>query len=610
MQRNTLAALIAGLFTLPVQAEEIPLLDEIVVTATRIPQSRAEVFADVHVLSAQALKNAGQASLSELLQSQPGIEVTSNGGPGQPANLMLGGYSGSHTLVLIDGFRIGSATLGSTPLEQLIPAGFDRVEVMRGSGSHLYGSDAMGGVLQLLTPVGSGEPRLHGSAGLGSFDTKRLDAGLSGAFGSTHFAFDLGRLDSDGYDATNANVPFGAHNPDKDGFRNDHALLRIGTSLADRHQLNLIAYRTQGVARYDDSAGANDTHSDSTEGLLGLTLQSHLNAGWESRLRVGASTDDARYFTSFGTTEYHSEQRQYTWQNDFEFDTSHVQASLERLEQTVSGSVAYTTRERDNTALVLAAHTRFIQHNLELAWRHDHNSQFGDKDTGALGYAWRIAPDWKAGARIATAFKAPAFNDLYYPNDGFAQGNPNLKPEQSVSRELRLDGRVGKGAIQLSCHDDRVTDLILWQFDSGLGIFTPSNVNNARLTGCGMSYARPVAGWNGRAGFDWQHVRDDMTGNDLPWRAPRRFTLSLDRKMANWEIGADLSAVARRYNDAANTQRLPAYLLANLTAAYSVNADWRIEGRLANVSDQRYELIHGYNTPERNLFIGLRYQPH
>ena len=610
MQYNTLVAglVLAGALVAPARAQDIPTLDEIVVTATRIPQSRGEVLADVRVLDREAIASAGQASLAELLQSQPGIEIISNGGPGQPGSLMLGGYSGSHTLVLLDGFRIGSATLGLTQLVQIVPAGFARVVVMRGAGSHLYGSDAMGGVLQLFSPRGEGAPRLHAAAGLGDFGTKRFDAGMGGGEERLSFSLDAGRLLSDGYDATNAKVPFGAHNPDKDGFRNDHVLLRAGIALAADHQLDLVGYHTRGWSDYDDSAGPHDTRSDTTEEVLGLTLRSRLSDTWDSLLRAGRTTDDASFYTSFGNTDYHTDQYQYAWQNDWRLGASRIQASLERLEQSVSGSVAYTTRDRDNTGLVLSGQTRQGDHALELTWRHDHNSQFDDRDTGALGYAWLGLPGWRVSARIASAFKAPSFNDLYYPNDGFAQGNPNLDPEQAFSRELALDGALGGGALRVACHDDRVTDLILWQFDAGLALFTPGNVNDARLTGCGISYARAVAGWKGRAGFDWQRARDDATGNDLPWRAPRRLTLAMNRDFGDWELGGEVTAVDARYNDAANTERLSGYTLVTLGAAYQLAPEWRIEGRLANALDQDYEQVRGYNTPERNLFVGIRYQ--
>lgn len=609
MRRPLLAALMGSLLALPARAGDPPLLEDIVVTASRIPQSRSEVLADVRVLDQATLASAGQATLTELLQSQPGMEIVSNGGPGQPTSLMLGGYSGGHTLVLLDGFRIGSATLGSTPLEQLIPAGFERVEVMRGAGSHLYGSDAMGGVLQLFSSRGDGKPGIHAAAGLGGFDTRRFDAGFRAGGEGLSISLDGGRLTSDGYDATNATAPFGVHNPDRDGFRNDHALLRADVSLARDHRLDLVGYRTHGRTRYDDGPGLNDTRSDMVEQLWGLTLRSRLADAWDSQVRLGHSTDDARFFTSFGDTDYHTGQRQYAWQNDLRLGHGRLQASLERLEQTVDGSVAYTTRERVNTGLALSGQVRLGDHGLEVAWRHDRNSQFGDHDTGALGYAWMGLPGWRLSARLATAFKAPAFNDLYYPNDGFSQGNPNLRPEQAVSREVALDGNVGGGALRLACHDDRVSDLILWQFDTGLLLFTPGNVNDARLTGCGAGYSRTVAGWNGRAGFDWQHARDGATGNDLPWRAPRRLTLALDRNLGDWRLGGELTAVSARFNDAANTQRLPGYALLTLSLGYVPAPGWRIEGRLANALDQRYELVRGYNTPERNLFVTLSYQP-
>ncbi|MCU0809380.1 MAG: TonB-dependent receptor, partial [Candidatus Contendobacter sp.] len=557
----------------------------------------------MRVLGPETIAAAGQASITDLLQSQPGIEIVANGGLGQPTNVLLGGYSGSQTLVLVEGFRVGSATLGMTPLDQFLPTGFERIEVLRGAGSHLYGADAMGGVLQFFAPRGEGKPRLHASAGLGDWSTRRFDAGLRGSLEQLSFSLDAGRLLSDGMDATNAKAPFGIHNPDHDGFRHDHLLLSGGLILTPEHRLDLVGYRTQGHSEYDDGAGPNDTHSEVVQELLGLTLRSRLSDIWLSELRAGLSQDDSRFFTSFGDSKYKTDQRQYAWQNDWRLGASRVQASVDRLEQSVSGSVAYTTQERDNTGLVLSGQTRQGDHALELTWRHDDNSQFGNHNTGALGYAWLGLQGWRLSARLASAFRAPSFNDLYYPDDGFSIGNPDLDPEESFSREIALEGGVAGGLLRLACHDDRVSDLILWQFDAGVGKFTPDNVYKVNLTGCGIHYSGRLAGWNGRVGFDWQRAEIDATNKDVPWRSPRRLTLAAHRSFDAWELGAELTASDKRYNDAANTQRLSGYTLVTLNAAYRLASEWRIEGRLANALNQDYELVHGYNTPERNLFV-------
>lgn len=612
MQRTPLAIAL-GLLLAPIPAlalpEESVLLQEIVVTASRIPQERDHALAEVHVLDHKTLALAGQGSLTDLLQAQPGMEIVGNGGPGQTSSLMLGGYSGGHTLVLIDGLRIGSATLGSSPIEILRPAGFDRVEVLRGAGSHLYGSDAMGGVLHLLTRPGRGEPRLQASVGLGSFDTRSASVGVSGGGERLDVSFEAGYLETDGYDTTNDDVPFAQHNPDKDGFRHNHALLRADLRLNPDHRLSLTGYHTRGVTRYDDGAGANDTRNENREQVLGLTLHSRLLPSWDSQLRVGTGTDKSQAYMSFGYAEYTTRQNQYTWQHDLNRETYRLQAVLERLEQSVGGTVAYTTSRRDNDALALSGEVRRGGHALELAWRHDSSTQYGEQDTGALSYAWRFQPDWRLNLRLASAFKAPAFNDLYYPDDGFAVGNAGLGPERSRSRQLALEGRLGEGQARLACHDDTVEGLILWQFDAGPFRFTPSNVNRARLTGCGVHYDHRLGNWKLRAGLDWQDARDAASDNALPWRTPRRFTLGLQRRTGAWEWSGDLSAAATRHNDSANTQRLPGYALVNLAAAWRAAPDWRIEARLANALDSHYTLVRGYNTPERNLFLTLRYQP-
>ncbi|MEW5943827.1 MAG: TonB-dependent receptor [Pseudomonadota bacterium] len=593
--------------------EEIPLYrgEEIVVTATRTPQPVSALLGDISVITAEEIARAGQSSLVELLQYQPGVEVTTSGGLGSASNVHLRGANSGHTLVLIDGVRVNSATLGSAALEAIPLAQIDRVEILRGPVSALYGADAIGGVIQIFTKEGSGKPRPNLSAGAGSYATRMVSGGIGGESGASRFSLQGGQIESDGFSAT-TNPANPAYNPDKDGYRNTNFSGTLSHLVATGQEIGLTAFYSRGKTGIDRTTGGvfRDDYVEQRLSTLSVYSRNRLGSNWESQLRFGSAADDSHTVTS-SPSLFRTDQTQLSWQHDVTLRNGLVTAGLERLEQKVTSSAVFTQTRRAINSLFLGYQNRFGDHQLQANARHDDNSQFGSRNTGLLAYGYRFAPQWRASASAGTAFKAPTFNDLYYPLDAWGnRGNPSLQPERAINREIALHYESARQRGSLIYFNNRVADLIAWvENPPGSWTYVPFNVSQADLRGIELSWRGEIGGYELGANLTAQRPEDAATGKLLVNRATRHGSIKLNHASDSWSWGGELLFSGERYNDTGNTQKMGGYGIVNLTAGYALTKELTLRGRINNIFDKHYELVRDFNTPGANLFVSLHYQP-
>lgn len=574
-------------------------LDDIVVTASRVPTSISDLNADVSVVRDAEIRQAGARSLGELLQSQPGIEITAQGGLGSQSGLFIRGANSNHTLILLDGMRVNSATVGLTAVEHIPLDQIERIEILRGPASSLYGADAIGGVVQVFTRAGTDRTGPWVTAGAGGFGTYSLNAGLAHRLGDTRLGLSLGRIISDGFDATQPDS-FG-HEPDDDGYRNNNASLRLAHALSPGHRLEIQGFVADARTEFDAGAGT-DAQQDQTLSTYALTSRNRILPAWESTLRLGQSRDKLRDLNT--DTRFETRQDQFQWQNDLRLPVGELLLALERTEQEVSGSTAYTVDARDVDAALLGYRLQHGNHVWQLNLRHDDDSQFGGHSTGSLAYGYRLTPEWRLTLSGGTAFKAPTFNDLHWPVTPWYRGNPDLDPERSRSGEIGLSWERGEHTFSARYFQNRIEDLIAYVFPS------MQNVREARIEGLSLYGQTRLGGWRLAASLDLQSPEDADTGKRLPRRAREHGSLRLSRELGAWDLRAELVATGKRYDDLANTRALDAYAVVNLGADYRLARDVRLTASLNNVFDEQYELAGGYNTPDRYFFLGLQYQPH
>lgn len=603
--RRPLATALLLAFAPVLHAAESRELETVVVTASRQPQRASEVLSDMTVIEQAAIAQAGpNTTLTELLARQPGIELTSRGGPGTAGDVMIRGANGSHTLVLVDGMRAGSATTGSTAWGFLPLSQIERIEILRGPASSLYGADAIGGVVQVFTRRGEGAPlRLNAAIGGGSWNSSQVAAGLSGSQSGWRYSLQVADQRADGFSAVK-NPRNIYYHPDKDGYQMLSGSGMLAYSLSANHEFGVNVLYSQGWNRYDSSPRAADYKQEQLVSSTGFYSRNRLHERWESTLRWGTGTDDSLNLKNGNrNSRIRTDQEQWQWQNDIRLPLGSALLAAERLEQRVSGDTAYVLKKRTVDSLLAGWNARLGAHRWQLNLRQDHNSQFGDRQTGSAAYGYQFSPAWRGSVAYGTAFKAPSFNDLYWPGSG----NPALRPESSENREIGLHYDNGTHRAGLTLFRNDVRDLIEWA-PAG-NVWLPTNVAKARLQGWTLTYEGQLAGFNLSGSIDRLDARDVRTDKQLRYRASERGTLAVGQRQGAWEWRAELQASGKRYNDAANRQALGGYALFNLQGAYYLDRDWSVFARANNVFDRPYEHIADYATPGANVFVGLRYAP-
>lgn len=595
------------------QAQESIYSNDVVVTASRIEEPRDSVLSDVSVIVREDIERAGQTTLVELLRTQPGVQIESNGGFGATSNVHLRGTHSQAVVVLIDGMRMGSATNGTTALEQIPTEQIERIEIVRGPVSSLYGSDAVGGVIQIFTRKAEGKPSFSANLGYGTYNTRKAGASVAGEMNGTGFALNVSSLDTDGFSTLDTND---GQDGDDDSYRNLSISGRLTQQLAEGHKLGVQFFHSKGSNEFDSSDF--DAHQDLRQQVFALTSDNRFTGIWTSHLKIGESMDDLSSVGAFGTSNLRTKQRQYYWQHDLALPAGTLSLAYDRLEDRVDGSTAFSRDYRSNNGWLANYIVESGPHAFRAGIRRDDNSQFGEHETGNLGYGYRINNQWRLSGNVGTAFRAPTFNDLYWPFQEFAgglfsfRGSPDLKPESSRNKEVTLTYDQGHHRISTTAYHNKIENLIVGS--QGLFHDFPVNVGNATIKGVTVAYEGWFDTYHARANLDVLSPKNDDTDNILVRRARQYATFWLGKTVGDLEVAGEVIVSGQRYNDAANSLRLGGYTLVNLTTNYRLNEDWSINARVENLFDREYALVSTststyYNTPRTNLFVGLRWQP-
>jgi vitamin B12 transporter len=589
-------------------------LGEVVVTATRSEQPLNQSLASTTVITAQDIRNSQAPDVPTILRDVAGVEVSQNGGTGKSSGVYLRGTDSTHVLVLVDGVRINSATLGTTALDQLMLDQVERIEVVRGNVSSLYGSEAIGGVIQIFTKRGRGAPSANVNAGLGNQGTRRLSTGFGGAADATDFNVQLSTFKTDGVSALNTTLVPNA-NPDQNGYRNNSLSANVGHAFNEDHRISASLFGSNGNNQYDSAFNMNRTDANTNrEQMWKLSLASddQINETWHSKLQLANGVDQYRDYlngvpSAFGSL-FQTTSNQLTWQNALHLDDSkQLMLGAESLQQKVSSDInpGYVQDSRQVNSLFAGYTGRYDVHQLQVNLRQDRNSQYGNDTTGLLGYGYSLTDAWRTTASYSTAFKAPTFNDLYYPG----YGNPALKPEHARNIEAGVHYFVTGGQqFDAVYFDNRIRDMInAVLVDPVNFVYQAQNVNRARMNGFEFNYAGRFGDTGVKATLTSQNPHDDTTGIQLDRRAKLHSSLGLTQQLGAWQVGGEWLHSGTR-PDASNTQILAAYNVFNLTAGYAISKDTRLSLRADNLTKQNDSNAYGYNPLGRRLFVGINYQ--
>jgi vitamin B12 transporter len=585
-----------------------PAIESVIVTATRTPQRADEVILDTTVISSEEIARAGAGSVADLLRRQRGIEIVRNGGPGASTSVFLRGANSNQVVVLIDGVRIGSSTTGAASWNAIPLSSIDHIEIVYGPLSSLYGADAIGGVVHIFTNKSEGRPAFSASLGDGSYGARQLDAGVHGATGGAHsvsYALSSAHEDADGFSCTRPGSS--SYNKDDDGYQRNSVNGRLAVQLAPGHELGAQFLKSRLHAQYDSGAAVYDTHNEQDIDSYALFLNDRILPNWRSSLQLARSNDRLGSFTSAaasGASQIDTRQDEVSWQNTLDLDGGTLQLLFgHRKEQVLSSSSALLNRTRITNSAAAAYDLRRGSHLLDLSLRKDH-SVYGGKTTGAAGYGYEFGKGLRATASVGTSFRAPTYNELYFPGYGL----PTNKPEQGRNAEAGIRYRVAGTELQANVYRNRLTDMIVTvnPCPSRTGSCA-YNVNRALLEGLTMSAETHVYGLDLRASADFQDPRDETTGKQPARRSRRHASLAAGYAIGRIELGAELQASGSRFDDAANANRLGGYGLLNLYTTWRVAPDWSLLLRLDNALDKRYDLARNYGTAGRSWFAALRY---
>jgi vitamin B12 transporter len=574
----------------------------IFVTALRAEQPLTDLLADVTVIGPEEIARAGPGGLVSLLQRQPGIEVVANGGPGSASTVFMRGANAAQTLVLVDGLRVSSSTSGTTSLEAIPLEQIERIEILRGPASSLYGADAIGGVIQVFMRKGGDAFAANGGAGYGTYNTTSIYGGLSGSggTGAWRYAFQAGHRESDGFNAI-FNPDNISYNPDRDGYRDDNFSGSLSFRFAPEQEISAQAFRSRLNAQFDAGQGFDDRTITTVESYS-IASRNRLAPYWTSALSAAETRDDSNSETSFGPSRFRTRQRLYSWQNELMPAYGRVTLIAERREERIDSDAGFAVNSRNTNAVAGIYQLRDGPQLAQASLRRDDSSQFGGRTTGTIAYGYAFTAGWRATASFGTAFKTPTFNDLYFP--GFS--NPELKPETARNTEVALRYSGDTLSAGLVGYRNRVRDLIVFECDADFNC-APQNVADATLEGVTAELGARFGELSAKASIDLQKPTDDSNGFLLPRRARRHAAMSLMQDTGPFHIGGEVVASSARFDDAANTRRMGGYALLNLTAEYRFGNRWTLLARLDNALNKQYELAADFNTAGANAFVGVRW---
>lgn len=612
MKLQTRVLSLAVLSALPLLAsaqDPATALDQVLVTATRTPISLQDSISPAQVIDSAQIERSQAPSLQDLLRGQAGINITNSGGLGKQSSLFLRGTNSSHTLVLVDGVRINTGDFGLAMLQDLPLAQIERIEIVRGPQSSLYGADAIGGVIQIFTRRNAGAFAPHLQLGGGSNGLREASGGFGGSGERGWFGTDIAYQHTDGINACRGDAATfagcGADEPDRDGYRNLSMSLRGGYALTDTLSLDGTALRAEGENHYDGYYNYSETLQQVLGGRLRYTPSERFNL----TVNVGRADNESDNFngdTWLGNAQTHRDSASV--QADLGLAEGQLlSAGVDWSQDNLDGSSAgYLVDSRDNTGVFAQYQGRFGAHQLQASVRNDDNEQFGNHTTGSLGWGLALGGGFRLTASYGTAFKAPTFSDLYDPWSGV----PTLDPEKSKSANIGIAQQGDGWRWGLDAYETRIDDLITYDATT----FMMAQVEKARIRGAELTGAITVAGVDLSAQLSHTDPRNRTAGsaqfdNALARRAQNTARLDVDRSFGAFRAGLTAEGTGKRYDDAANAVRLAGYGTLDLRLEFALNRDWSLLGRVSNVFDREYETVAWYNQPGREYRLSVRYQP-
>ena len=599
------------------QGQTEVVLNEVVVTASRNEQLLGSALPHTSVISRQDIERSQASDLVTLLQREAGLQRTQSGGMGTVSTVFMRGAPSLQTLVLIDGVPQNKQDAsGAVSLEHLMLDNVERVEIVRGNVSAIYGSGAIGGVIQIFTKTGSREPAVNVSLEVGPRASRKVSGSVSASLGATSISAGLSRVSTDGFSAIDTAQQSGA-NPDADGYRNTSSHVSLAHKLSSEHKFGLRFMQSEGDSDFDNAYGAPADLQTSTTRLSQTTLFTDNRWGsWRSRLSLSEQSDKSTSHDNglYGSNDgFTSGATVLNWVNTLAMGGDWLaSAGLEQQRQHVDtrSDSAYGTpysQARDTTAVFAGLEGKLGRGNAQVNVRHDKVGDLG-QSTGFLGYGYPVTDQLKLTVSTSSAFNAPPLGYLFAPG----YGNPLLKPERARSHELGVQYEQGRQLLRATYFDTRIQDQLNYDFITSAF----ANLGRTRNSGVELSYRGSVGASDVRASLTVQDPVNEITNQRLLRRAATLLSMGISHPIGPWRLGADLQYSSDRpdaYSDpttfsTVNTT-LAAYSVLDLSLSYKVSPTVLLKARLDNATDESYQTVYGYHQQPRSLYMGVTWTP-
>ena len=585
--------------------EEVNKLGEVVVTAARTAQTVDETLAPVTVISREQIERSQAISVTELLTQAPGVQIAYTGGVGSKTGVYLRGTKTQQTLILVDGHRMNGAYAGEAPLQYLDPDQIERIEIVRGPRSTLYGADAVGGVINIITRKGGKEPQLTVKAGGGSRNTGEYGLNFNGSVGRTQFNVGARLFETQGYDRTTNQL---GSDWDDDAFRNKS----ISSSLSHRFENGIDAgvniSHSQGKAEYDNSFGSSAPEypiSFFEQTTFNVYASLPVNELWNTKIDAGYVQDDRK---DVGARPSYAEGEilSLSWQNDIAWtDEQLLIAGVDYSNDKVTTSNNYAVDERYNVGVFALNQSSFSGSDLQVGGRFDKNEVYGNNTTGSVSWGFDLPADTRLIASYGTAFRAPPFIDLYSPYGP----NPDLKPEEARNAELELRGVWSHNTQwSVSMYQNDMDNML----DYNSVTRRTENISKARMRGVEFVVTSRIFDWdlNTNLSFvDPENRSGANAGKTLHRRANQLFTMNVDRNFGKLAVGGTLRAQGKTWDDAANTLEMPGFGTFDLRASLAFTPELKTQLKVVNLLDKDYTTTNGYIDEPRGVFATLIWSP-
>lgn len=611
--KSTLGVAIAAALSFSASAEQS--IERITVTANKFEQSITDVLASVAVIERSDIEQANYRDLPSILNTIAGLDVVRNGGFGQKADVFVRGASAKHALILVNGVRISDGSSGSVSLTNIPVNSIERVEIVKGARAAIYGSDAMAGVINIITRQASNNT-VSATLGSDSYSNYQVAGGL--VKDAITFNYNLGYEDTDGYDVTgkDPSKPV-TKDHDDDGYTNKNIGFNLAYKTDNVGEFSALSQYSEGQGEYDSARGNDAYDFENYIAKLGwkkssatYTQSASVSLSQEENIQTGTDVQQI-YSTERIEFEYSG---LYTVTEELD-----VTGGFNYLNEDLSESSATSSKEkRDNGALFVGV---FYDNDTWLGnavVRTDDYDFHGRANTYTTGIGYRANKSVTVRFNHGTAFRAPSLINAFVTESQWYVPNKNIKPEEAVNNELGVTLETKWGRYDIAIFDNNIDNLIDNKFDADTGKYVATNIDKVSMQGVELSADFEGLGFQHNVNLSFLDAKDETTNKDLPRRPSETFNYTLSKNWGDFDANIAMQYRSSRPSIAYYNTELAAYTVFNLSANYQLSDELSFQVRIENITDKAYftagigtaesgELL-GYNSAGRQFFIGASYQ--